>query len=241
MPNSSRLSSRSRPARWISAVPFDWMPTAMPEPERRAPSWPMKATSLERRTRTIRGSAPSSRTPATSCREHVSVREAADRLGQSARERRAHRDHDLVRIVAENGNRELLDRGSRCPAPRRPGVRRSRTAAPAAAASARPRAGSRCPGPRSRSRRSRRRRRCRRRATIADGLQVVRRDPLALQLEDRRGDLREPALVQRPRDVESAQAFARARGRRRRRRRRGRGRAGRASRGTSSRAAPPRR
>ncbi len=34
MPNSSRLSSGCRSARWISVVPFDWMPIAIPDPDR---------------------------------------------------------------------------------------------------------------------------------------------------------------------------------------------------------------
>ena len=70
----------------------------MPEPESRAPSWPMNATSDERRDpHDARLARPPRATPVDERREHVAVGEAVDRLRERVAERRPDRDHDLVR------------------------------------------------------------------------------------------------------------------------------------------------
>src|SRR3954471_21663659 len=102
----------------MSAVPFDCSPIAIPEPESCAPSCPMKATSDERRTRTMRAAAPSSSIPATSSRStsawprplivsesappqagpaaRVGAPRAVDRPGEPPAEGGADGDDDLV-------------------------------------------------------------------------------------------------------------------------------------------------
>ena len=92
----------------MTAVPFDWSPSATPDPERRAPSWAMNATSATRRTRTRRGVRPRLADALGQRREHVVVRQPVDRLAKAVRERRPERDHDLGRVVAALRGRALL-------------------------------------------------------------------------------------------------------------------------------------
>ena len=55
----------------------------MPEPESRAPSWPMNATSEERAMRTMRGDAALLAHARRELGEHVAVGEAVDRLARA--------------------------------------------------------------------------------------------------------------------------------------------------------------
>ena len=82
----------------MTAVPFDWIPSATPEPERQAPSWAMNATSATRRTRTIRGAAPASLTPVGDGRQDLAVVEPVDRLPKRVGEGGPDGDHDLERV-----------------------------------------------------------------------------------------------------------------------------------------------
>ena len=84
----------------MTAVPFDWIPSAMPEPESCAPSWAMNATSATRLTRTMRGDGAGLRRAFDDRREDITVIEPVDRLADRVRERRADGDHDLGRIRA---------------------------------------------------------------------------------------------------------------------------------------------
>ena len=85
----------------MTAVPFDWIPSAMPEPESRAPSCAMNATSATRphpHDAAARLLPP--RAPSTIAAEHVTVVEAVDRLADRVGERGSDRDHHLDRVGA---------------------------------------------------------------------------------------------------------------------------------------------
>ena len=206
MPKSSRLSSGCRSARWITAVPFDCRPIATPDPESRAPSWAMNATSATRRTRTMRGSPPPSRDAFADRVEHVAVVEVGDRATDRVGERRADRNHHLRRVVARFrtasfGHDRLGSDAVADERGRRDDLRQRLEKRPALAleAIAGPRPGVLVGVVHRRAHEAVRVDHRRR-------LQVVRRDPLALHAEHGLGDVGEPAPVERERDVEARRA-----------------------------------
>ena len=89
--NSSRFSSGTRSRRWMTVVPLDCRPIAMPEPLNCAPAWPMNAQSEVCRTRTSRAGTPSSLQSGDDRLQHVAMVEAADRPGRAHRRTRGRR------------------------------------------------------------------------------------------------------------------------------------------------------
>ena len=99
--------------------PSTGCPSATPEPESRAPSWAMKATSATRRIRTMRGHGARLGDAVDDRREHVAVVEAVDRLPDRVGEGGPDGDHDLRGSVpaAASPTTSTIAAASRSPAP----------------------------------------------------------------------------------------------------------------------------